>query len=152
MNAPTAEHLALCVSATLDLPISRACGLRLVEQAPGHARCRLDVTEAVSLGSGQLNGGELYGLIDYAAYLALTTLLPDAEAAVTADAHFSILAPAPRGSQVELDAHVERRGRSLAFSRVEVRLLGEGEPKTVALGTVTKSILSMERRLRYKDR
>ena len=152
MTSPSPEHLEQSVRATLELPISRACNLRLLAQEPGRATCRLDVTEAVSLGSGQLNGGELYGLLDYAAYFALATLVPDQEASVTTDAHFAILAPAPRGSQVELRAAVDRRGRTLAFVRVEAWTLGGGEPKLVALATVTKSILSMERRLRYKDR
>ncbi len=149
MNSPSPDHLALCVRHTLEMPACAALNLRLVEQTEGRAVCRLDVTEAGSVGSGHLNGGELYGALDCVAYLALTTLVPDDEAAVTADAHFSILSAAPRGSEVEIRAKVEKRGKNLAFMRVEAVILGEGEPKMAALATVTKSIISMKARMRH---
>jgi len=149
MNAPSPEHLDLCIRRTLEMPIARQVNLRMVERGPGRAVCRFDVTEAASLGSGHLNGGELYGLLDYVAYLAVASVLPDDEAAVTHDAHFSILSAAPRGVEVEVSASVEKRGRTTAFMRVEARILGAGEARLAALATVTKTILPMDVRKRH---
>ena len=102
MTSPSPYHLELCVRTTLALPSAAACDLRLVEQSPGRAVCRLVVTEGVCAGTGALSGGDLYGLLDSIAYLALLTLLPD------------------------------------------------DEPKPLALATVTKSIISMQQRLRHR--
>ena len=150
MTSPSSDHLELCVQATLGLPSAAACKLRLVEQSAGRAVCRLDVTEGVCAGTGALSGGDLYGLLDSIAYLGLIGLLPDDETGVSHDAHFSLLSMAPLGSEVEIRSVVQKRGRSVAFIRVEAFVLGSGEPKLLALATVTKSIISMKRRLRHK--
>lgn len=110
----------------------------------------MDVTEAVAAGTGALSGGELYGLIDSVAYLAVAPMLPDDEAAVSHDAHFSLMSTAPVGCLVEVRSTVQRRGRALAFIRVEAVIV-DGEPeKPLALATVTKSIISMSQRLRHR--
>ena len=152
MTSPSPAHLDLCVSTTLALPSAAACNLRLLEQSPGRAICRLDVTEAVCAGTGALSGGDLYGLLDSIAYLALITLLPDDETGVSHDAHFSLLSMAPLGTDVEVRSEVQKRGRNLAFIRVEAFVLGGDEPKPLALATVTKSIISMKQRLRHRPR
>ena len=150
MTSPSADHLDLCVRTTLALPSAAACKLRVVEQSSGRAVCRLDVTEEVCAGTGALSGGDLYGLLDSIAYLGLITLLPDDETGVSHDAHFSLLSMAPLGTEVEILSVVQKRGRHVAFIRVEAFVLGAGEPKLLALATVTKSIISMKQRLRHK--
>lgn len=150
MTSPSSDHLDLCVRTTLALPSAAACNLRVVEQQPGRAVCRLDVTEGVCAGTGALSGGDLYGLLDSIAYLGLITLLPDDETGVSHDAHFSLLSMAPLGTEVEIISVVQKRGRHVAFVRVEAFVLGAGEPKLLALATVTKSIISMKQRLRHK--
>jgi len=152
MTSPSPAHLDLCVSTTLALPSAAACDLRLLEQSPGRAIGRLDVTEGVCAGTGALSGGDLYGLLDSIAYLALITLLPDDETGVSHDAHFSLLSMAPLGTEVEVRSEVQKRGRNLAFIRVEAFVLGGDEPKPLALATVTKSIISMKQRLRHRPR
>jgi len=150
MTSPSADHLDLCVRTTLALPSAAACKLRVVEQSSGRAVCRLDVTEEVCAGTGALSGGDLYGLLDSIAYLGLITLLPDDETGVSHDAHFSLLSMAPLGTEVEIRSVVQKRRRHVAFIRVEAFVLGAGEPKLLALATVTKSIISMKQRLRHK--
>jgi acyl-coenzyme A thioesterase PaaI-like protein len=150
MTSPSSDHLDLCVRTTLALPSAAACKLRVVEQPPGRAVCRLDVTEGVCGGTGALSGGDLYGLLDSIAYLGLITLLPDDETGVSHDAHFSLVSMAPLGTEVEIRSVVQKRGRNVAFIRVEAFVLGAGEPKLLALATVTKSIISMKQRLRHK--
>ena len=132
------------------MPTAKACNLRLIEQSEGRAVCRLDVTEAVTAGTGALSGGDLYGLLDTVAYLGVITLLPDEETGVSHDAHFSLLTMAPLGSEVEIWSSVQKRGRNVAFIRVEAFVLGGDEPKPLALATVTKSLISMQQRLRHR--
>jgi len=157
MNAPSAapapspEHLQLCVNAALALPTSKACNLRLVSQTSGEAICQMDVTEAVCAGTGALSGGDLYGLLDLIGYLAITTQLSDTEAAVSHDAHFSLMTAAPLGSVVEVRSAVQRRVRNLAFIRVDAFVLGGSAPKHLAMATVTKSLISTEQRMRHRQ-
>ena len=150
MSFASAEHLAFCVDKTLGLRSARACNLRLVEHAAGSAVCRMDVTEDVAAGTGALSGGELYGLLDSVAYLAVVPMLPDDEAAVSHDAHFSLMSTAPVGAVVEIRSAVQRRGRSLVFIRVEAFVIDGEREKPLALSTVTKSIISMAQRLRHR--
>lgn len=150
MSSASAAHLKLCVDKTLGLRSARACNLRLTEHAAGTAVCRMDVTEAVSAGTGALSGGELYGLLDAIAYLAIVPMLPDDEAAVSHDAHFSLMSMAPLGSEIEIRSEVHKRGKNLAFIRVEAFVLEADQLKPLALATVTKSIISMAQRLRHR--
>ena len=83
MTSPSPDHLDLCVRTTLALPSAAACNLRLLEQSPGTALCRLDVTEAVCAGTGALSGGDLYGFLDSIAYLGGDEPKPLALATVT---------------------------------------------------------------------
>jgi acyl-coenzyme A thioesterase PaaI-like protein len=151
-SSPSPEHLALCVNAALALPTSKACNLRLVSQGNGEAVCQMDVTEAVCAGTGALSGADLYGLLDLIGYLAVTTQLSDEEAAVSHDAHFSLMSTAPLGSVVEVRSAVQRRGRALAFIRVDAFVLGSPSPKHLAMATVTKSLISTEQRMRHRQK
>ena len=127
------------------LPFLVRCGYQLSECVPGEARGELVVTDALAGGTGQLNGTELYGLLDCTAWFAVALMLGPEEAAVTHDAHFSIAATAPVHSTVSFHARVEKRGRTLAFVSVEART---GE-RLVARATVTKSIIPLAQRLRH---
>ena len=129
-----------------QLPFLVRCGFELRECQPGEALGVVHVTDALAGGTGQLNGTELYGLLDCTAWFAVALQLAPEEAAVTHDAHFSILATAPVGSEVTFRAHVDKRGRTLAFVSVEART---GE-RMVARATVTKSIIPLSQRLRHK--
>jgi acyl-coenzyme A thioesterase PaaI-like protein len=145
------EHLETVANAVLSLPVSKAARMRLVEQSEGRAVCRLEATEAVCANTGALSGGDLYGLLDTVAYLALIPLVPDADTAATHDAHFSLLTMAPLGSEVEIRSEVQRQGRNVAFMRVEAFVVTSDGMKLLALATVTKSIISLEQRLRHRS-
>lgn len=128
-----------------QLPFLVRCGYELLDCGAGQARARVFVTDALAGGTGQLNGTELYGLLDCTAWFSVALLLDADEAAVTHDVHFSILATAPLGSEVTFDAHVDKRGRNLAFVSVRAHV---GE-RLVARATVTKSVISLAQRLRH---
>ena len=146
----SSEHLERCVQATLALPAPKASRMRLVQQSEGRAVCRIEATEAVCANTGALSGGDLYGLLDSVAYLAVITMLPDEETGVSHDSHFSLLTMAPLESEVEVRAQVQKRGRNVAFIRVEAFVVTDGGMKLLALATITKSIISLTQRLRHR--
>ncbi|MGB5810801.1 MAG: PaaI family thioesterase [Polyangiales bacterium] len=150
-DAPPAANVDVVVRKTLGLPSSAAGNLRVVESGEGEVVCRLDVTEALCANTGALSGGELYGILDSVAYLSILTVLSEQEAAVSHDAHFSLMSMAPLGSEVEIHAKVQRRGRSVAFIRVDAFVLGDDTRKPLALATITKSIIPMNVRLRHRS-
>jgi len=133
------------MSYATKLPFLARCGYELSQCVPGDAVASVTVTEALSGGTGQLNGTELYGLLDCSAWFAVALMLGTDEAAVTHDAHFSIVATAPTGSEVTFRAHVDKRGRTLAFVSVEA---AAGD-RLVARATITKSIISLAQRMRH---
>lgn len=138
---PPAELLAHARA----IPLLARCGYELEACADGRATGALDVSVELAGPSGHLNGTELYGLLDCTAWFAVATVLGPDEAAVTHDAHFSMLGVAPTGTRVSLEAHVVKRGRSLAFLRVEAFADG----RLFATATVTKSILPHGVRMRH---
>jgi len=129
----------------LAMPFLVRCGFALVSHATGRATGQLVVSESLAAGTGRLNGTELYGLLDCAAWCAVASTLAPDEAAVTHDAHFSLVSVARLGSVVTFDAKVEKRGRSIAFVTVEARADGS----LFARATVTKSIVPLSVRMRH---
>ena len=95
--------------------------------------------------TGHLNGTELYGLLDCTAWFSVSKALAPNEAAVTHDAHFSMLGVAKVGSQVSIVAELGKRGRTTAF----VRVTAEADGKPFALATITKSIIPFDVRMRH---
>ncbi len=145
MTPPVPAHVAHASARALALSFLQRCGYALVSQTMGEATGSVHVTPEIAGQTGQLNGTELYGLLDCTAWFAVASLLSAEEAAVTHDAHFSILSAAPSGSTVTFTAKVEKRGRTTAF--VEER--ATVETKTVALATITKSIIPLDVRTRF---
>lgn len=139
------EELERQTAAAMRMPVLEKTHYRLVRQTPEGVVANLDVTPEASLFSGHLNGVELYGLLDCTAWFAVAPHLGPDEAAVTHDAHFTILSAAPAGSVVEMRGTVVKRGRTTAFVRTEA--LVEGKP--FALGTLTKTIVPMAVRTRH---
>jgi len=60
------------------------------------------------------------------------------------NAHFSLMSMEPLGFDVEIHATVGRRGRNVAFVRVNA-------PKPLALATITKSIIPKNVRLCHRS-
>ncbi len=139
------EDLARQNAAALRMPLLLKSEYALLSQELEGVRARIVVSEELSLFSGHLNGVELYGLLDCTAWFAIAPHLGPDEAAVTHDAHFSILSAAPRGAVVELHGGVVKRGRTTGFVRVEASVDG----KVFALGTLTKTIVPMAVRTRH---
>lgn len=128
-----------------QIPLLVRCGYRLAEHVEGRARGTLHVTPELAGPTGHLNGTELYGLLDCTAWFSVSKSLATNEAAVTHDAHFSMLGVAKVGTEVSIVAELVKRGRTTAF----VRVTAEADGKPFALATITKSILPLDVRMRH---
>lgn len=148
MPTPSAEHLQRCNAYMLGMALSREVGLALAAQSPGTATLRFVVPESAAQFTGYLHGNYLYGLLDYAAFLAVVTALGDEESAATHDAHFTLLDPVPQGATVELTGTLDRRGQHIAFLSVDAHWVQDGARRCVARGRITKTIMSMAQRKR----
>lgn len=142
------EELARQNAAAMRMPLLERTRFSLVAQTADGVVATIEVTPEASLFSGHLNGVELYGLLDCTAWFSIAPHLGPDEAAVTHDAHFSIVGAAPAGATVELHGTVIKRGRTTAFVRTE----GLVDGKVFALGTITKTILPMAVRTRHANK
>jgi uncharacterized protein (TIGR00369 family) len=74
-------------------------------------------------GDGDIHGGIVATMLDFAAAFAAFARLPDGQAAATVNLGTSYLAAVPQG-RLRAEAHVERMGRRLAYVRAELREAG----------------------------
>ena len=125
----------------LQTPLHIAAGLQLVRAADGMAEIRYPVDGICSNMHGMLHGGITCVMHDVACFLAVASLLPAENHAVTCDTQVSILRPASRGETITVRAKVDRLGRSLAFMRSESYAVdAEGRERLIATGTLTKAV------------
>jgi uncharacterized protein (TIGR00369 family) len=133
------QHLLPRQRDVLDIPLNRHLGIVFDGSVDGIAKSHFQSTPELATFDGQLHGGALSVLFEVAAFLALAPLLKETQHAVTHDLHVSLMRPVPTGARCDLEAHVVRSGRTLAF--LEVRAYVEG--KQVASARITKSIIAL---------
>ena len=124
----------------LEQPFHRFCGIKIVKMEPGYGVIRLKAGPNVVNPVGVFHGGILYALMDVACYVGIVPTLNEGENAVSHDAHFSILRSAKTGSTLELRGRTDKRGKNIAFIRVEAWTVDKGKETLVATGMLTKSI------------
>lgn len=121
-------------------PLARALDLVLVEARahPGRVVLHCEPSPVFLQGAGNLQGGALSAMLDFAmAFAAMPTLGAD-EAAVTTTLEVAFLRPALAG-RYEAVGEILRRGRAIIFARAELRQQEGGE--LVATGASTLSIV-----------
>lgn len=131
------DHLATRVQGVLDVPLHRALGLRLLDDADPPVGLAIAVEGLAVNNVGVLHGGVLTALLDVASYLAVLPTLAPEENAVTHDVTASVMRPVAEGEELRVAGTVVRRGRSIAFLRAEAHAGG----RIVAAAQVTKSIV-----------
>ena len=116
-------------------PFVKHLGMQLVEMRPDAATLTLPYVPAVATLGNTVHGGAIASLIDTAAMVAAWSgaEAPANMRGTTVGMTVSYLAPA-NGEDVRAEARVLRRGRSLVYVDVEVRV-ASGE--LVAKGLVT---------------
>lgn len=121
-----------------ESPFVRHLGIRLEALSPGRAVLRLPYQPALATMADVVHGGALASLVDTAAMAAAWSdaEVPEQVRGTTVGLTISYLAPAT-GEDLEAEATVIRRGRSLCFLDVEIRT---GSGSVVAKGLVTYKV------------
>lgn len=112
MPSPPQDALVEALGIVFDLP------------EPGLALARLELGPQHRNPYGAVSGVVLYALVDYGMGAALEPALEGGETSATVNIAIQYLAPV-RGSRVEAEARLVRRGRRLAHLQAEVRSAGE---------------------------
>ncbi len=104
-------------------------GVKAPELGEGYARFTLEIRPDFHNSQGFLQGGVIAALADEAVAYALFSLVPEGEMISTVEMKINFLAPVQNG-QIEAQAHIRKRGRTLSLGEVEVtqgeRLVAKG--------------------------
>lgn len=95
---------------------TEACGCRVVEAARGHAVCEFDIADIHLNAMGNVMGGAIFTLADFALAIACNIGEEPTVAVGNSIQYFS----ATRGSKLIATCHVEKSGRTLAFCTVDI--------------------------------
>lgn len=98
----------------------RVVGLELEEVRVDYARMRLPFRTELNQPAGIVHGGAIATLIDTVVVPAVGSAYPERRIMVTVNMQIQYL-DGIRGEDAVAEGWVEKRGRSLVFSRVEVR-------------------------------
>jgi len=112
---------------------------KLVSATHGRIIARLDL-EPVHLNSGQsLHGSVSATIVDWAGGLAIASTGLD-RTGVSTDIHVSYVSGARLGETIEIEAWVNKVGRNLGYTMVEIRKVGAdgGKGPVVCTGSHTK--------------
>jgi 1,4-dihydroxy-2-naphthoyl-CoA hydrolase len=134
-NPRIADALA---KATMAAPFPSLLGLRLVEQGPGHVRCKLEIGDRHKSGIGLVHGGVLTAMVDHVLSIVVYPHVEVGKWVATLDLAMNYLAPVREG-EILAAADILSMRRRVAVVRVElqnVRTPG-GEPELVAAPTGT---------------
>ena len=112
-NCPIEEVRALFGN---DRFATEACGCRVVEASRGHAVCEFDITDGHRNAQGNVMGGAIFTLADFA--LAIGCNIGEAPT-VSVSNTIEYLSTA-KGAKLIATCEVDKSGRSLGFYTVDV--------------------------------
>jgi acyl-coenzyme A thioesterase 13 len=119
--------------------------VRLISAAPGTIVAHLHVQNVHVNSRKTLHGAVSAAIVDWAGGMAIATM-GKSETGVSTDIHVSYLSAAKEGDVLEITGKVNKLGRSLGFTTVEIALLparggaDEGQRKVVCTASHTKYI------------
>ena len=124
-NRPNAKNHSIGVNCSIeevreffadDRFATDACGCRVVEAAKGHAVCEFDIAEVHLNAQGNVMGGAIFTLADFA--LAIACNMGEAPTMGVSNSiqYFN----ASRGTKLIATCDVEKSGRKLGFYIVDV--------------------------------
>jgi uncharacterized protein (TIGR00369 family) len=120
-----------------DIPLARTCGLIGEHIGGDRATVRLPYNPAFTNSRGDVHGGILTALFDTALSCAVRSHDPLQHGVVTIDLSTHFLAAC--AGDVVVQAHCERRGRTLCFARGEAH---NNEGRLLALATGTFKLVA----------
>ena len=95
---------------------TEACGCRVVEAARGHAICEFDIADIHRNAMGNVMGGAIFTLADFALAIACNMGEEPTMGVSNSIQYFN----ATRGSRLIATCNAEKSGRSLGFYTVDV--------------------------------
>ena len=134
-SSRVAEALA---KATVAAPFPALLGLQLVEQGPGHVRCKLEIGDRHKSGIGLVHGGVLTAMVDHVLSIVVYPHVEIGKWVVTLDLAMNYLAPVREG-EIHATADILSMRRRVAVVRIELHNVHApgGEPDLVAAATGT---------------
>lgn len=117
--------------------------IRLTSASPdGRVTGRMVLEEKHVNSLGGLHGTTSAALVDFTAGMAIVAKSGGDKTGVSTDIHISYVASARAGDTVEVECWVNKLGRTLAYTGVEIRkVVGEGEARKVLVtGSHTKYV------------
>ena len=100
-----------------DLFATQACGCTILEASKGHAVCAFDVTPTHRNAQGNVMGGAIFTLADFAVAVACNV---GEEPTVSVSNTIEFMS-GTRGSRLTATCDADKSGRSLGFYTVDVR-------------------------------
>jgi len=116
----------------LTIPYLEHLGVVPLSMGDGKASARLPMRPELHNSRGELQGGSIMSVLDFALSAAVRSSSPDATGAATVDMTTSFLAPAL--SDLTIEARVLKAGGSIVFCEAEARSTS-GELVARATGT-----------------
>jgi len=101
-------------------PFVNFMGIQVPRLGRGYARFLMPIRPDFHNSQGFLQGGVIAALADEAVAYALFSLVPAGEMINTVEMKINFLAPVQQG-EVEAEAHLVKRGRTISLGEVEVR-------------------------------
>ncbi|XXG96188.1 hypothetical protein Hte_002469 [Hypoxylon texense] len=116
-------------------------GVRIRAATKGSVTARLALTRSHINSSGGLHGAASAAIVDWAGGMAIATWDRRRKTGVSVDIHVTYLSSAAEGDEIEIAAYADKVGGSLAFTRVVISKVVDGEAgPVIANGSHTKFV------------
>ncbi|KAI0168867.1 thioesterase family protein [Hypoxylon sp. FL1284] len=113
--------------------------VRILRATKGSVAARLTLTRNHINSGGGIHGAASAAIVDWAGGMAIATWDLRRKTGVSVDIHVTYLSSAVEGDEIEIAAFADKVGGSLAFTRVVISKVVDGEAgPVIANGTHTK--------------
>lgn len=116
-------------------------GVRIHSATRGNVKARLVLTRNHVNSRGGIHGAVSAAVVDWAGGMAIATWDLREKTGVSVDIHVRYLSSASEGDEVEIEGVADKVGSSVAFTRVVISKVVDGEAgPVIASGTHTKYV------------
>lgn len=115
--------------------------VQIKSASKGHVIARLPLNKNHMNSAGSLHGAVSAAIVDWAGGMAISTFDLRAKSGVSVDIHVTYQSGAKLGEELEIEGIAERVGGNLAFTKINIYKVEDGERgKVVTAGTHTKFV------------
>ena len=116
-------------------------GVHIRSATRGNVKARLTLTRNHVNSRGGIHGAVSAAIVDWAVGIAIATWDLREKTGVSVDIHVRYLSSAAEGDEVEIEGVAEKVGSSVAFTRIVISKVVDGEAgPVIASGTHTKYV------------